>query len=291
MKRVLVIVLLVLLATAFSAYARAEEQTAERTIAFTIKVAGDEARAEDTANALLFINALRALGGDIHLEGDRVIIKLELTPEKVEALRLALKQDGFAVANVHEYAFSGDQHHDAGCTGRGSHERFLLGKKCRSDSTKQVERGAVKKIIIKMDGGKNIEVMEVEPGGMPEMRCPHCGKTFRPDRPMMMHPPMPPFGEEFRQPIPPELDPHAKAFSGMMPGMGAMHEEAMREFQLLREEMERLRAEQGELWRALEELHMRLDCMDEAERAKWEDMDELWRALDRLYMEMDEDED
>jgi len=280
MKRILLVAVLVLLATAFSGYARAEEQTVVKSMAFTIKLAGDEAAASDMANAMLFIHALKAVGGEIHFEGDNVVIKLDLTPEKVEALRLALEQGGLPVGLMPGVVLKkGDMPEgmeDFICPPRksGSHERFLLGnkdEKGKGYSESYTSRGLPE---------------------MPEIKCPHCGKTFRPDMPKMMmpHPPMPPMppsGGEFK----PEMPHGPMPYGGMIPGMGPMHEDAMKQLQSLREQMEQMRAEQGELWRALEELHMQLGQVHKMDRAKCEDLDALWRALDKLYAELDEEDD
>lgn len=282
MKRILLVVVFAFLATTICAAARADEQTVEKSMAFTIRIAGDEAAAEDTVNAMLLVRSLEALGGKIRFDGDTVVIELNLTPEKVDALRLALEHGGFPVAHVVGRVMKpGDvplspEGFLGGTYRGGHHERFLLGKKGGGDYD--------------MPDGWHFFGKMPE---MPEIKCPHCGKTFRPEIPHMMmpHPPMPPMpapGGEFKW----EAKPGGPMpYGGMMPGMGPMHEDAMKQLQGMREQMEQLRAEQGELWRALEELHMRLGQMHKMDRSKCEDLDDLWRALDRLYLEMEEEDD
>ena len=321
MRRILLAIFISLFALALSGAALAdEEKTVEKNIALAMTFAGDEAAIGDYVHAMMLVNSLRALGGVIELDGDKLILKLQLGPEQLDALRKALAEcesgegmagmfgpgmmsHGGAAVFAPGPGLRADenrkiivmQKEDEGykC---GSHERFLLGKKHKMPAD-----GEKRKIMI-MRGdapkGKGITIHEETCKLV--VTCPHCGKPVEVDVPMPeMGMPMPP-GEhvekflyrmqpdgEFTPPYPPmpDMDAMRERMGPMMEHMPEMMERMgpmMEELKRFQHEHQDMERRFGDMERALDEFHRHLGPRDE-ERDR-----EFWRAIEELHRALEE---
>lgn len=324
MRRILLAIFIALFALALSGAALAdEEKTVEKNIALAMTFTGDEAAIGDYVHAMMLVNSLRALGGEIEFDGDKLVLRLELDPEQLEALRKALAEceGGEGLAGMFGPGMMGHsgaavfapgpglrvdedrkvivmhKEDDEGCK-CGSHERFLLGKKhdAPCDGCKTSPETMKKEIKVIVRGDKH----EGGPFAMKEgccklvVTCPHCGKPVEVDVPMpdMPHMPMPP-GERFEKfmyrmhPDGEFAPPHPP-----MPDIGAMMERMgpmMQRMPEMMEQMERMQRERGDMERRFGEMERELGEFHRQLGPRDEERDrEFWRAIEELHRALED---
>ena len=295
MRRILFTMLIALFALTLSGAAFAEEKTVEKSIALAMTLTGDEAAIGDYIHATMLVNSLRALGGEIELDGDRLILRLELGSEQLDALRKALSEEHAGLGILTEPRYQGEYSRQARSRQERmrepeSHERFLLGKKqktpCKGCKPSPESMEKEVKIIVRGDMREGKPFATKEGCCKLVVTCPKCGEHFEVDLPMPM-PPMPP-GEhpeiftfrthpdsEFAPPHPPMPD-----MDAMRERMGPMMErmpEMMEEMERMHQEFGDMERRLGEMERALEEFHRHMGPRDE-ERDR-----EFWRAIEELH--------
>jgi len=321
MRRMLLAIVISLFALSLSGAALAgEEKTVEKNIALAMTFTGDEAAINDYVHAMMLVNSLRALGGVIELDGDKLVLKLDLGPEQLDALRKALSEEHAGLGMLTEPRYTGEYAHQARSRHArihepGSHERFLLGKKHDAPCEMKKEM----KVIVRGDAPKAMHqekrIIINEECCKLAVICPHCGKPVEVDVPMPEMPhmpdmPMPPGKHpeafrfrmhpdgEFAPPHPPmpDMDAMRERMGPMMEDMERMHRERgdmERRFGEMERALDEFHRHLGprdeerdrEFWRAIEELHRALEDRD---RERDREFDELWRALDELFMELEE---
>jgi len=312
MRRILLAILISLFALALSGAAFAdEEKTVEKNIALAMTFTGDEAAIGDYIHAMMLVNSLRALGGEIELDGDQLL----------DALRKALNEEHAGLGMLTEPGFDQDYPLQTRKRESSGYKRFLLGKKheapCDGCKTSTETTKKEMKVIVRGD------MREGKPFAMQEgcckliVTCPHCGKPVEVDVPMpempmphmseMQMPPgehskmfmfrMQPDGE-FAPPHPPmpDMDMMKERMSPMMEELKRFqheHQDMERRFGEMERALDEFHRQLGprgeeqdrEFWRAIDELHRMLEDRD---RERDEEFDEIWRALEELFRELEE---
>ncbi len=299
MRRILLVLVIALFSLTLAGAAFAdEEKTVEKNIAVAMTFTGNEAAIGVYVHAMMLVNSLRALGGEIELDGDRLILRLELGPEQLDALRKALAEceGGEGLAGVFGTKMMGHvgaavfapgpelraqenrriivmhKGDDEGCE-RRSHERFLLGKKHKMPAD-----GERRKIMIMQRGeprstesvfhgerGRDAQERIKSPQfntnfGRVIVTCPKCGEDFEIDLPMpKMGMPMPPM-----PPVPPGEHPKMFIFRMQPDGEFAPPHPPMPDMEELRERMGPMMEEMERMHRERGDMERRLGEMERA---------------------------
>ena len=319
MRRILLATVIALLALTLSGAVFAdEEKTVEKNIALAMTFTGDEAAIGDYIHATMLVNSLRALGGVIELDGDRLVLKLELGPEQLNALRKALAEceSGEGMAGMFGPGMMGhggaaifapgpelrvdenrkiivmQKEDDEGCK-CGSHERFLLGKKheapCDGCKTSTETMKKEMKVIVKADASKDKGITIREETCKLIVTCPHCGKPVEIDVPM---PKMPVPSDEHAKTFMFRMHPDGEGFECLTPDMPMPPEEYFEKY-LYRmhpegefapphppmPDMDMMRERMGPMMEEMERMHRERGDMER----RFGDME---RALDEFHRQL-----